>query len=63
MNRAGHETANCFVGTEVEHSPAFGHKTLFVVGVQDPVMILELARANGCTHDIGKIIGTYTPSH
>ena len=50
MNRAGHETANCFVGTEVEHSPAFGHKTLFVVGVQDPVMLLDLARANGCTH-------------
>ena len=50
MNRAGHETVNCFVGTEVEHSPAFGHKTLFVVGIQDPVMILDLARANGCTH-------------
>ena len=50
MNRAGHETANCFVGTEVEHSPAFGQKTLFVVGVQDPVMLLDLARANGCTH-------------
>ena len=50
MNRAGHETANCFVGAEVEHSPAFGHKTLFVVGVQDPVMLIDLARANGCTH-------------
>jgi hypothetical protein len=50
MNRAGHETANCFVGIEVEHSPAFGHKTLFVVGVQDPVMLVDLARANGCTH-------------
>ena len=50
MNRAGHETVNCFVGTEVEHSPAFGHKTLFVVGVQDPVMLIDLARANGCTH-------------
>ena len=50
MNRVGHETANCFVGIEVEHSPAFGHKTLFVVGVQDPVMLIDLARANGCTH-------------
>jgi len=50
MNRAGHEEVNCFVGTEVEHSPAFGHKTLFVVGVQNPVMLVDLARANGCTH-------------
>ena len=50
MNRVGHEAVNCFVGTEVEHSPAFGHKTLFVVGVQDPVMLVDLARANGCTH-------------
>jgi hypothetical protein len=50
MNRAGHETVNCFVGTEVEHTPAFGLKTLFVVGVQDPVMLLDLARSNGCTH-------------
>ena len=50
MNRAGHEAVNCFVGTEVEHSPAFGHKTLFVVGIQDPVMLLELVRYNRCTH-------------
>jgi hypothetical protein len=50
MNRAGHEEVNCFVGTEVEHSPAFGHKTLFVVGIQDPVMLLELVRYNRCTH-------------
>ena len=50
MNRAGHEAVNCFVGTEVEHSPAFGHKTLFVVGIQDPVMLLELVKYNRCTH-------------
>lgn len=34
MIRAGHETASFFVGTEVEHTPAFGQLTLFVVGVQ-----------------------------
>ena len=50
MNRAGHEAVNCFVGTEVEHSPAFGHETLFVVGIQDPVMLLELVKYNRCTH-------------
>ena len=39
MNRAGHEDVSFFIGTEVEHSPAFGLKTLFVIGVQD-VLIL-----------------------
>jgi hypothetical protein len=34
MNRAGHENVDFFVGTEVEHTPAFGRRTLFVVGVQ-----------------------------
>lgn len=34
MDRPGHQTARLFIGTEVEHSPAHGMKTLFVVGVQ-----------------------------
>lgn len=34
MDRPGHNNVSMFVGTEVEHSPAFGMKTLFVVGVQ-----------------------------
>ena len=34
MNREGHENAAFFYGTEVEHTPALGKKTLFVVGVQ-----------------------------
>jgi hypothetical protein len=34
MNRQGHEAADFFVGTEVEHTPAFGKRTLFVVGIQ-----------------------------
>lgn len=34
MEREGHENVNFFVGTEVEHTPAFGKKTLFVIGVQ-----------------------------
>jgi hypothetical protein len=34
MNRAGHTDTNFFVGTEVEHTPAYGKRTLFVVGVQ-----------------------------
>ena len=35
MNREGHENVDFFYGTEVEHTPAFGKYTLFVVGVQD----------------------------
>lgn len=42
MDRAGHEQVNFFVGHEVEHTPAFGRKTLFVVGVQDTAKILEI---------------------
>jgi len=34
MDRPGHNNAAMFLGTEVEHSPAFGMKTLFVIGVQ-----------------------------
>jgi hypothetical protein len=34
MNRQGHEDTKFFYGTEVEHTPAFGMPTLFVVGVQ-----------------------------
>lgn len=34
MNRAGHDNARFFFGTEVEHTPAYGMNTLFVIGVQ-----------------------------
>jgi hypothetical protein len=34
MIRDGFDNVNFFYGTEVEHTPAHGRKTLFVVGVQ-----------------------------
>ncbi len=34
MNRIGHDDVNFFYGIEVEHTPAYGKPTLFVVGVQ-----------------------------
>lgn len=34
MIRQGHELANFFIGTEVEHSPAKDQRTLFVIGWQ-----------------------------
>jgi len=42
MNRPEHNNVDFFVGTEVEHTPAFGLKTLFVVGVQDPQIIKQI---------------------
>ena len=50
MNREGHEQVDFFVGREVEHSPAFGHKTLFVVGIQDASVIINMIKNNNCTH-------------
>ena len=44
------DTVTMFVGTEVEHTPAFGMKTLFVVGVQDPTAIHSAAMAYKCDH-------------
>ena len=34
MNRPEHDNVNFFIGTEVEHTPAYGMETLFVVGIQ-----------------------------
>lgn len=39
MNREGHDNVTFFVGDEVEHTPAFGKKTLFVVGVHAPAAV------------------------
>jgi hypothetical protein len=50
MDRPGHEDTRFFIGTEVEHTPAFGMKTLFVVGVQDPAEIHAKALAHKCDH-------------
>ena len=50
MNRAGHTDVSFFVGTEVEHTPAFGLRTLFVVGVQDPAIVWQEFHNNDCDH-------------
>ena len=39
-----------FTGVEIEHTPAYGMKTLFVTGVHDAYVIMELARNHTCTH-------------
>lgn len=44
------EQPKFFVGTEVEHSPAYGKKTLFVVGLQPAEEILKIAKKNKVEH-------------
>ena len=39
-----------FTGIEIEHTPAYGMKTLFIVGVQNSPSILEMAGEHYCTH-------------
>jgi len=44
------EDVTMFIGTEVEHTPQFGKKTLFVVGVKDIDEIMSTADKFGCKH-------------
>ena len=44
MNRPDHQDVTFFVGTEVEHTPAYGMRTLFVVGVHDPHTVLTVIK-------------------
>jgi hypothetical protein len=39
-----------FTGVEIEKTPAYGLKTLFVVGTHDPERIIDMAKENGCQH-------------
>lgn len=50
MDRPGHDNVRFFVGEEVEHTPAFGMRTLFVVGIQAPAAIHAAAMAHQCDH-------------
>lgn len=50
MNRAGHEDTKFFIGPEVEHTPAYSKKTLFVVDYQDPAVVEKLARQHKVQH-------------
>ena len=44
------EEVTFFIGTEIERTPAYGMKTLFVVGVQDEQTIVNIAKDNNCSH-------------
>jgi len=44
------ENITFFTGVEIERTPAYGMKTLFVVGVQDCKEIISLAADHKCKH-------------
>ena len=50
MDRPGHNSVSLFVGTEVEHSPAYGQKTLFVIDIQPQELIEAAVVVHKCTH-------------
>ena len=41
---------SAFIGTEVENTPMLGHKTLFIVGIQDIEAIIRVASGENIEH-------------
>lgn len=50
MNRQGHEGVDFFIGPEVEHTPAYSKRTLFVVGKQKLDQIEKTAKEYKTPH-------------
>ncbi len=51
MDREGYtDDTKFFIEPEVERSPAYGQRTLFVIGLQNPKEILARALNNKCPH-------------
>ena len=47
------DSVTYFTGVEVEKTPAYGMKTLFVVGLQDPEDVMYYAPEENCKHILG----------
>ena len=64
MDREGYtDDTKFFVGTEVEHTPMYGQRTLFVIGLQNPKEILARALNNNCPHIYLGANQSFNPSH
>lgn len=48
--REGHDGVRFFIGAEIEHTPAHGKKTLFVVGLESTTLVLKMAREHKVQH-------------
>lgn len=60
MNRQGHESSKFFTGIEIEHTPAHGKKTLFVVGLQSVEEINDwLEDLNSYEDSLGQVDHIY----
>ena len=44
------ENITLFTGVEIERTPAYGMKTLFVVGTMNPQAVVNTAASNNCKH-------------
>ena len=55
------EAVTYFVGDEIERTPAFGMRTLFVVGLQKVEEIISLAELHECKHIYFGANQSYTP--
>jgi hypothetical protein len=55
------DTIIFFTGIEVEKTPAFGMKTLFVTGIQDYIEIMEFYNREDCEHIFFGANHSYAP--
>ena len=44
------DSVRLFVGDEIEHTPAKGMRTLFVVGLEQSSTIVQIAKEQNCSH-------------
>ena len=56
------DSVTYFTGVEVEKTPAYGMKTLFVVGLQDPEDVLYYAAEENCKHIFFGANHSYDPA-
>jgi len=61
MKRSGHKNVKWFIGNEVEKTPAFGLKTLFVVGIQNFNEVMQCYKEEQCEHIFFGANHSYTP--
>ena len=61
MNREGHTDVKWFIGNEVERTPAYGLKTLFVVGIQDYNEVMKIYTDEKCKHIFFGAHHSYNP--
>lgn len=61
MIRDGHTDVKWFIGNEVERTPAYGLKTLFVVGIQNHSEVMEIYKEEHCKHIFFGANHSYNP--